>query len=222
MIEGVAGLIGALAAFGGVLVGWAGLNTWRQQLRGTVEYDLARRVLRVVLKVRDQIAAIRNPVASLTEIEAAHRESGAETAQVGDDPGKDTQLMYERRFNALRQARSELAIELLEAEVLWGPDLRQAERELGKCVSELWLAVHRHVREQQGRGRPEPDEAWERRQAVLYQTSDDPAEDKFSGEVQEVVKRFEYLLRPHIGSHRRLPARRRLAIAGSVRKLLKQ
>ena len=54
LFKGLAPGIAALAAAG---VAVAGLNTWRKQLRAKEEYDLARRVLRAALRVRDGFGA---------------------------------------------------------------------------------------------------------------------------------------------------------------------
>src|SRR5215212_10812739 len=53
-----------------------GLVAWKRQLRGRTEYELARRVLRAVYKVRDAIQGVRNPLQSAGEIEASLKEAG--------------------------------------------------------------------------------------------------------------------------------------------------
>ena len=45
----------------GIYVAIRGLNTWNRQLRGTSEYDLARRVLRCVYRHRDALISVSVP-----------------------------------------------------------------------------------------------------------------------------------------------------------------
>ena len=51
----------ALAAVGAVVIGGLGLSTWRRQLKGHAEYELARRVLRALYTARDNLFHVRSP-----------------------------------------------------------------------------------------------------------------------------------------------------------------
>ncbi len=42
-------------------VGLKGLSTWRSQVHGQTEYDLAKRILRATYKAREAIHGVRNP-----------------------------------------------------------------------------------------------------------------------------------------------------------------
>lgn len=44
-------LVRTMAMFGGLVLACVGLNTWRRQLRGTTEYQLALKVLRAVFAI---------------------------------------------------------------------------------------------------------------------------------------------------------------------------
>ena len=59
VIETVANAALAISAVAGVIIAGIGLRTWRHELRGRVEYDLARDVLRGVFELRDEIQRIR-------------------------------------------------------------------------------------------------------------------------------------------------------------------
>ena len=56
-------IVGDLGTLGGIVIptfgivlGFKGLNTWREQLHGSEEFKLARELLRAVFKVRDEIS----------------------------------------------------------------------------------------------------------------------------------------------------------------------
>jgi hypothetical protein len=199
----MADVAGAFAALGAVLAAWVGLTTWRTQLRGTAEYELAKRILRVVYKLRDQIAAVRSPFVTASETTLAFKEADVAPDDHADD-NVETQLVYQRRWNNLQHVRSDLTVELMEAQILWGDDLKSADNALAQCLQELWSAVLRHIRQLQGRGGNETVEAWEKREAILYQSSDDPEQDEFVKRVHAAVAEFESALRPHVGSRSRV------------------
>jgi hypothetical protein len=92
-----------------VYVGLTGLQTWQRQLRGNAEYDLARRVLVSVYKLR---AAINN--CRLIEVEM-----DSEIVDI-------TKKIHDSLFDKLDEAQADLDVELLEGEAVWGsePDYR--------------------------------------------------------------------------------------------------
>ena len=73
-----------------------GVNTWRKQLKAKSEYDLAKRVLINVYKVRDAFMTVHTFL----------RFADAQT--------------IDAKFTKLAEASSNLEIELLEAKAMWG------------------------------------------------------------------------------------------------------
>jgi hypothetical protein len=51
----------AIAAVGAASIGLLGLATWRKQLKGRTEYELARRLLVAVYRIRNAVSYLRNP-----------------------------------------------------------------------------------------------------------------------------------------------------------------
>jgi len=84
---------------------WAallGLRTWRHQLKGNAEYELARRYLRGVYRVRDAIRLIRAPLMWLNEPQAEEKPSS--TPEEHEKKFREGQKKeYERRFRSYRK-----------------------------------------------------------------------------------------------------------------------
>lgn len=89
----------AIAAIVGSYVGVNGLKTWERQLKGNAEYDLARRLLKRTYQWRDAVQQVRNPLG------------------IG---GAEASIEYQKRWDEVRNAKNELHIDLIEAEVIWG------------------------------------------------------------------------------------------------------
>lgn len=194
IVTGVsAAVVAILAAFG--------LNTWKVQLRGTAEYELARRVLRAVLRTRDRVALTRSRFVSAGEMELAFKASG-ETVPVNAEEARRRQyeLAIDARWRFLVSAASELEAEILEAEVLWGAPCVDAGLELRKLVWRLGNAIEEHLHEQRSpppRGEIMSDER-KRRAVVLWGGAALDETNSFTGELTAVVSRFETLLRPKL------------------------
>src|SRR5438045_1897492 len=52
-------LFSSLPAYAGVYVAWLGLQTWRRQLHGTTNFELARNLTRATIKVQNGIETAR-------------------------------------------------------------------------------------------------------------------------------------------------------------------
>jgi len=101
----------AIVAIIGVGVAIAGLSTWRKQIKGKTEYDLARRLLKSIYKIRDSIPAVRNPFQLAGEIEAALRESRIEPeGTLNYANTKAIRAVYTMRWNKLRDSVIELNV----------------------------------------------------------------------------------------------------------------
>src|SRR3972149_3543256 len=72
----LATIIGVIIAGAGVYFAASGLSTWRDQLHGRTEYDLARRYLRSTYKVRDALQRVRSPFMFGEEMMAALKMEG--------------------------------------------------------------------------------------------------------------------------------------------------
>ncbi|GIV46059.1 MAG: hypothetical protein KatS3mg036_0877 [Ignavibacterium sp.] len=95
-----------------------GLKTWRKQLKGNTEYQLARRLMIAVYKSRDYVKLVRNPFMDGGEISQAFKEKNEDVPHHQDAKYgvKVDRAVYSMRWNKLNEALSELKIELLEAE----------------------------------------------------------------------------------------------------------
>jgi hypothetical protein len=192
----------SIAALTAAYVGYHGLKAWRIQLHGKTEYDLARRLLRAVFRVRDQIAFVRNPFVPVGEVLEAYKAAGVDTTDLDlsrDDRRRD-ELVYQQRMLPLASALSDLSVEILEGEVLWGPSVRTYETQLRQVVGELSGSLHLYIRDTHTKHRDEEKAMarLERTSAVVFGTGD--ADDAFYQKVVAIVAGFEALLVPHLRS----------------------
>src|SRR3989304_91489 len=67
------------------LVAIKGLQTWRRQLKGTADYDLAKRLLKAAYRLRDALQAVRNPFMSSGEVQYAIKEVQLEVKPSDED-----------------------------------------------------------------------------------------------------------------------------------------
>jgi len=191
--------LAAVAAFVGAFVAWRGLKSWRHQLTGRTEYELARRLCRAVYQVREEIRFVRNPAIIPSEATLARQEAGIEDETRFIGHNKDIVAVYDRRWRQLASAMSNLELESLEAEVLWGKDVIVRLKPLKDCVTKLRINLNRYIRARLDptTWRRTPKE-FEENEAIIYWISDEGSEDKFSGEIADAVRYFEEFIRTYL------------------------
>ena len=181
--------LAALLASGAAVVG---LWTWRRQLRGTVEYDVARKTLRGALAVRDAITNARRPVMSGHEW----------TNRPGRDPSlltvgpDDWAYAMQNRWNLVANAVSEIEADSLHAEVLWGDEVADPLRSLRDLASRLYagIAFNVHLREH-----PDDSEVEIRHanRALVFAVGGREG-DVFQEEIDTCLQSLRSVLRKHI------------------------
>ena len=180
-----------------------GLQTWKKQLQGKTEYELARRLLRAVYKTRDAIKLVRNPFASASEIAAAVKEAGIDLDLLDPEFHNQSQgALYQRRWKKIQEAISELDVEAFEAEVIWGKEVRDVLTPLRQQVGLLHSYVEMYLRNQNKPSRRIPNEEMiEKIDEVIYDfhdLTDTKSENAFSVKTTEAIMDIENYLRPRI------------------------
>jgi hypothetical protein len=124
-------------------VAWQGLSTWRRQLKGNAEYDVARKLVFSAYKLRDALEGVRIPGIHPMEIAHALKETGTSLEGMDDRTSRRVQIgaVYQSRWRPVQHAKSELRLNSLEARALWGEEAEAAFREVNGCVQKLWAAI---------------------------------------------------------------------------------
>jgi len=194
----VSDLATTVAATVAVIVAVKGLNTWRAELRGRTEYDLARRILLALYRVREAIKTTRSP--SMSEREFENRPD----RKPDDRPwsGKDMRYLYQQRWNGISAALVEVDANLLEAEALWGDVLKKPRADLQKCIADLLVSILKWLRanapDDPGifERKPLTAEEMEAIDAVVWDLGED--KDAFADRIKAAIRDVEDVVRPHL------------------------
>lgn len=194
--DGATGTAALVAAY----VGLKGLDTWKRQLRGTSDYELARRLLKLTYQARDKIQRIRAPMKFGAEFERALQEQDIDLEE-GEEPSKlqKTEAWYQMHWDELNEILSDLNVAQLEAEVLWGEHIPDVFSPMNEVIGELRVAIGKQLRFIEGG--PHVDPTAEQRQEVrdiLYRQSWEPEEDEFTAKIENAVSGVRDEARPHL------------------------
>lgn len=128
-----------VVAVAGVYTAWQGLQTWRRQLHGQASFDVARRLILAVYKLRNEMQRDRYVI------------------------GKSN---YEFIMGQFAVATAEVTSISLEAEALLDGRIREAQEKLIKCCHEWGNAARRLIWVTDVR--PSPDEV-ERLDSIVWE-----------------------------------------------------
>jgi hypothetical protein len=122
----IVGTIGAL------IIGSIGLFTWKRQLQGTSEYELAKKAILNTYEVEQAIQSVRNPMLHLNKEEV---EAGRHL--------EEKQRIYDERMQHLYSKWAELQTIRLETKVVWSLEAHSSFEDIqtliGELRGEIWL-----------------------------------------------------------------------------------
>ncbi len=116
------------------IVGIKGLQTWRRQLRGTADYELAKRLLKTIYNLREAIHQARQPAWKIPEYVAAIKEVGRKKDAFNPEIVK---FILGLRHKTIREMNQELDIEKIEVEAQWGITEKSKISEFQSVISLL-------------------------------------------------------------------------------------
>jgi hypothetical protein len=179
-----------IAAIAAAWLGRLGLKTWERQLLGTADHEESRRFLRATYRLREAIQRLREPFMSTAEMAAATKAAGFDPDTT--DSNRSTVLAYEARWKRLRDAYVEFDAEMLEAEALWGPEVRKCDELLDGCLNRLQRSVQKlPVWHHKKLDTEAEQKLWD----VISDSGDTST---FSAELKSAFQKIETVIRPHL------------------------
>jgi len=175
--------VNTIAIVTGAILAVRGINNWKKELKGKTDYELARRFLRCVYKLRDAVKFVRNPFIPRDEIESAIKESGLGDNDISDQK-KYTRAVYAKRWKKIQEAFTDLNVEQLEAEISWGDRAKTITDGLDKQVNNLFVELKMWF---------EADKLPDNK--LIY---DMGPNDEYTRDLNQTINDIEDFLRPHL------------------------
>jgi hypothetical protein len=187
-----------VAAFIGMIVAMIGLNTWNRQLKGGVEYELTRRLLRCTYRLREAIKDVRHPM--IMPSEQAFSDTGR-ALSMEEKRYFGIYHAYQTRWEKVTAARDDLQTELLEAEVIWSKAIYENFEPLFALQKELFADVQSYLALSDPNAGEQAKDTWHKirnaRRQVLYDL-EVSGQDEYSTDVANAISGIESYLKPHL------------------------
>lgn len=182
-------VVSIVGTIGALIIGGLGLFTWRRQLRGTSEYEVAKKAILKTYEVQQALQTVRNPMLYLSkeEVEAGRRL-------------EEEQRIYSERMTYLNEKWAELQTIRLEAKVIWGKEAQDSFNEIQQRIGNLRGAIWLHFWMKGAYAGPgatvdnSPERVIEN-DKIVYFTSE---EDEFSQQIAESTAKVENFFGPKV------------------------
>lgn len=184
------GIAGATTA----IVAVKGLHSWRRELKGKTEFEAARNLIRATYKLRDELNKCRAPFISASEFPEKYSPMNASPQEEAEAYGH----IYKNRWEPVANAVQEFDTHTLEAEALWGKEIRPRTNLFCECISELYIAIMMVIRDKASDGRNfEKDKDFAREMnSKLFALRDE--QNEFSEKIKTATSEIENYIRPHL------------------------
>jgi hypothetical protein len=190
-----------IAAVVGAYVALRGLSTWNRQLKGGVEYDLTRRILKCTYRLREAIKDVRSPAIWGHEMPPPPE---AEASKMSLEQLRYYGLAnaYQKRWDKVADVRTDLQTEMLEAEAIWGRIVYETFEPVFKLEQELFSAIYVYLltlnpNESDRFGAPY-QEIMTKQRDILYHHLSSENPDEYTKDLTCAIEAIESFLKPHL------------------------
>ena len=189
-------IIISLAAITTATIAWKGLRSWKNELRGRADFELAQKLLMATFQLRDSIESCRSPWISAGELPDNYNRHPR-----NKDPEQEGQAMayiYGNRWEKVSKPIQEFKAARIEAEVLWGSNTSKKIDALLDCVLELRAAIDMFIHNEFSDGEDfKSDKEYARKIKSKINTSQ-KEDNELTNKIQEAVKEIEAFVKPHL------------------------
>jgi len=191
VILATAGVIGSIVAI-------LGLNTWRRQLYGQSEYDLATRLLKNLYLFREVISNARHVFMQYSVVPDLPQEKLEQMTKEEKDWHSQMQA-WEKRLEPVAKVRADLDTNVLESEVFWGTEIKDKMSKIYQLHGELFGAIQEHMLRTNPRDRDTTltGEEIKRLKGIMYSIGDRTSDD-FLDRMLKSIEEVENILKPYI------------------------
>lgn len=118
-----------------------GVRSWQVELQGRTNYEIARSLLKVTYKFRDTLSDLRAPFVQSHEFPPDY-------TPLDTDKRKESEAhryIFINRLKPVSEALQEYDIFALEAEVIWGEEIKSATDQYRSIIVTLNVAINRYI-----------------------------------------------------------------------------
>lgn len=187
-------IIISLAAITTVSLAIYGLRSWFRELKGKVEFEVARDLLKSTYKLRDSIWNFRLSIIFASEFPKDYNQSFVKLDY--EKEANAQAYVYNNRWKYLSSAVIDFDSKVLEAEALWGDFIANKTDELRSCVTTLHISLRFLIDYVRMGINPNEDTHYKKVREEISASRD--SNDELSIKIRTSIENIENALKPHL------------------------
>lgn len=184
------------AAIVTAIVAILGLKSWSRELHGKAGFDTARLLIKATYRLRDEVQSCRSPFVSGSEFPEGYSALGSKDAKQEADAWAH---VYNGRWRPVLEALRAFDPTVLEAEALWGHEIRERADELRQCARNLQVAMEATIDDMAQSGAVfASDKDFAKRMRSTVSASRNDKDNALTKKIDGAVAAIEAVARPHL------------------------
>ncbi|WP_133408171.1 hypothetical protein [Parashewanella tropica] len=185
----------AVAAVTTAYVAYTGLEKWQKELRGKANFEVARELIKSIYKLRDELSYCRSPFILASEFPENYK--GSFDKHSDYEEGQAWSYVYSKRWEPVGEAVQKFDTAVLEAEALWGTEIKDKALKLRKCVRNLQVDIEAVINDKYSGGEHFQDRDFANK--VRASVSDSKSKDnELTNKINAAIDGLESEIRPHL------------------------
>lgn len=177
-------------------VAYTGLSQWQKELDGKAKFDVARQLAKSVYALRDQISYCRSPFTASHEFPEGYR--GGLDKPTAEEEGQAWAHVYAKRWEPVGEAVQAFDTSTLEAEALWGKEIKEKALELRKSVRCLQVDIESFIRNKYSGGEDFMNDRDFKKEIEFGIWDVKPEENQLTQSINKAINDIESVIRPHL------------------------
>ncbi|ORT52207.1 hypothetical protein ST37_02415 [Vibrio sp. qd031] len=184
------------AAITTAIVAYQGLKSWRRELEGKAEFEIARALVLATYKLRDSLKLVRSPWIHGHEFPDDYPLNMSE--RTPDIEAKAFAHIYTNRWKPVVEALQNFDVQSLEGEALWGSASRDKTNEMRQCARNLQVSIEAfiHNKAENNEDFKSNKEFKKSIEADVWGTESE--DNKLTQQINAAVENLEKELRPYL------------------------
>lgn len=183
------------AALTTAYVAYTGIEKWKAELTGKANFEVARALIRSIYKLRDEIGYCRSPITFAYEFPEGAQRGLANLSP--EEKGQAWAHVYGNRWEPVGSALQEFDSEALEAEALWGTEIKDKAQVLRRLARELQVSMEAVIQNEYSNNEDFKDREFGKKMRANVSASGSE-DNELSVKIHDAIEELEKVIRPYL------------------------
>ncbi|QBZ84062.1 hypothetical protein GHNINEIG_02137 [Hydrogenovibrio crunogenus] len=178
-------------------VAYNGVEKWQKELKGKANFEVARDLAKTLYSLRDEISYCRSPFVAAQEFPESYVIEQSKRKLTPEEKGQAWAYVYTKRWEPVSSAIQAFDAATLEAEAIWGQEIKEKANKLRQCTRSLEVDIEAFIENEYSGGKHFKDREFGKK--VRQSISDTKSkENELTQRINKAIEGIELEIKPHL------------------------